>query len=506
MLTIARLTENKYAGNHLSTTLQKSNIPPATHEWSIIVSSFHLKKLCLVVMIAVLGVSFFVTPGVVTAKAQGATAVVFYVSPNGRSSGNGTAKAPWDLQTALNQPGSVKPGSTIILLQGTYKGGFVSKLKGAAGKYIIVRGQIGKRSILTNPKNGAALQFASTSYVMFYNIEISGANVKRSTSRSESTYGIQVNQGKTSHHIRLINSIIHDVQSQGIGWWQALTDGEIYGCLFFFNGTTQLDHGVYTHNVKGAKIFKDNMVFDNAGYGFHGYAETAEKGLNNLVIQGNTFFKNGSIGYNESKGKYGVYKSNILVGGLITANNPVIDRNYTYYPDSSGGSLFLGNKGGTKSAKVTNNYFAGGAMTISGGASGLSMTGNTVYAPGGLSGFKSSTYSGNQWLSKKPTGPRVFVRPNTYDKKRANITIYNWSKSKAIGVSAAALTGVSIAAGQAYELHNAQDYFKDVVRGTYNGKGIAVPMTNHSVAQPYGLSFKPATTFPEFGAFILIVK
>jgi hypothetical protein len=469
------------------------------------VVSIHLKKLCLVILIGLVGISILAAPNRITVKAQGAAAV-FYVSPSGSSKGNGTQSAPWNLQTALNQPGAVKPGSTIVLGKGTYQGAFVSKLKGAYGAYITVRSLPGQRAILMNTGDGPALQFASTAYVVFYEIEISGPNKKRSTSRSESTYGIQVNQSTASHHIKLINSIVHDVQSQGIAWWQALTDSEITGTLFYYNGTTSLDHGIYAHNVKGTKVFRDNMVFNNAAYGFHGYAETAEKGLNNLVLVGNTFFTNGSIGYNESKGKYGMLKSNILVGGLIKANNAVIDSNYTYMPGSSGASLNLGNKAGTLNARVTNNFFAGGALAITGGASGLNMRGNIVYSPGGLSGFQSSSYAGNQWLGKKPSGANLFVRANPYNKKRANLTMYNWGGYKAFWVSAAALSAVNIQAGQQYELHNVQDYFNDVITGTYSGQGFSVPMNGHSVAQPLGLSFKPASTFPEFGAFVLIVK
>ncbi|NLG98361.1 MAG: hypothetical protein GX491_19275, partial [Chloroflexi bacterium] len=48
------------------------------------------------------------------------------------------------------------------------------------------------------------------------------------------------------------------------------------------------------------------------------------------------------------------------------------------------------------------------------------------------------------------------------------------------------------------------DYFGDVLEGTYDGKGLTIKMTGHSVAQPIGLKFKPDTTFPEFGVFVLI--
>jgi hypothetical protein len=399
----------------------------------------------------------------------------------------------------------VKPGATIYLRGGSYKGAFSSGLNGTSAAPITVRNYPGERAILVN-SDSPGLELDNTSYVNFWGIEISGPNQTRSTTRNVSGYGIRVNQGTSAHHIKFINIIVHDVLAQGTGWWQALTDAEIYGSLFYFNGTQTLDHGVYAHNVSGNKYFTNNMVFDNASHGFHGYAETTEKGLNNFTLEGNTLFNNGSIGYTESKNQFGIYKRNILMGGLIKANNDTITNNYTYYPGSTGTALNLGYNAGSTNAKITNNYFMGGNMELGGSNSGLTMTGNTSYSPGGRTGISTSTYSNNTWLSSKPTGLKFFVRPNKYEPNRANLTVYNWDKKTSISIPAADLSGVALKAGQSYELHNAQNFFGDIVTGVYDGANLIVPMSSHSVAQPIGMSFKPASTFPEFGAFILIAK
>ena len=464
-------------------------------------NNLNIKKALFALMSLVLVVSFLAYPRV-TAQADNP---VFFVSPDGSSSNDGSEASPWDLQTALNQPDTVVPGSAILVRGGTYEGAFVSQLNGSTDAPIVVRAIPGERATLIN-EDGPALDFEDTSHVIFWGLEISGHDCSRDESRSESTYGMRVNQGASQQDIRLVNMIVHDVKSQGIGWWQAMTDGMIYGSLFYFNGTTQLDHGVYAHNVSGTKIFMDNMVFDNASHGFHGYAETDEKGLNNLVLEGNTFFNNGSIGYSTTKGEYGVYKRNILLGGLIRTNKPVIRSNYTYYPGETGAALNLGYEGGSASGEVTGNYFMGGTFDIGGGASDLTMEGNTVYAPGGMSGVDTGSYGNNSWLSDKPAGVQFFVRPNQYETNRANLTIYNWDQQDTVVIPAGSLGGIALQPGQSYELHNAQNYFEDVVTGVYDGSGIAVPMTGHSVAQPVGLDFKPDTTFPEFGAFILIAK
>ncbi len=68
-----------------------------------------------------------------------ATAGEFYVSPAGRPSGDGSMEAPWDLATALAHPKRVKPMDTIWVRGGTYRGRFVSNLKGAQDAPIVVR-------------------------------------------------------------------------------------------------------------------------------------------------------------------------------------------------------------------------------------------------------------------------------------------------------------------------------------------------------------------------------
>lgn len=428
----------------------------------------------------------------------------YYVTTSGSSSGDGSSTKPWSLAHAFSHPSALKPGDTVWVRGGTYSGDFTLKIDGTSSAPITVRAYPGERVTIRH-SSAPVIDLAGASYVNLWGLEITSSYSKRSESRSESTYGIRVNQGTESHHVKLINMVIHDVQAQGIGWWQALKDTEIYGSLWYFNGTTQLDHGVYVHNTSGNKYLIDNMIFDNASHGLHGYAETAEKGLNNITVEGNTFFNNGSVGYTTTKETYGIYKRNILLGGLTVAKNPVISNNYAYYPGSSGESLNLGYNAGSSGARITNNYLAGGLFKLGGSNTSLSISGNYVYAPAGFSGVTTSKWPENTWTRTKPADMRVFVRPNRYESNRANITIFNWSRQSTVSVSASTLSGVSLKVGDRYELHNAQNFYGDVITGTYDGTSIKVPMTGRSVAQPVGLSFKPDSTFPEFGAFVLIV-
>jgi len=67
-----------------------------------------------------------------------------YVAPNGLPTGTGTISSPFDLQTALNGPAAVQPGTTIYLRGGTYYGRFVSSLTGTSTNPITVRSYPGE--------------------------------------------------------------------------------------------------------------------------------------------------------------------------------------------------------------------------------------------------------------------------------------------------------------------------------------------------------------------------
>jgi hypothetical protein len=420
----------------------------------------------------------------------------FFVSPTGSSTSDGSAAHPWSLSYALRQPAGLRPGDAVAVRGGVYNGSFTVTLNGVSSAWITVQAYRNERVTLHNA-NSYVLDIAGCHHLNLVGLEIAGSESTRDSTAYPGAYGIRVNQGVASSNVRFINMVIHDMQAQGMGFWQALVDSEVYGSLIYFNGTGKLDHGVYVHNVSGTKKLVDNIVFDNASHGVHGYAETADKGLTNIVVDGNTLFDNGSIG--------GTYKRNILVGGLTRAVNPVVTYNCTYYPGSRGQSLNLGYSAGSTGGRVQGNYFAGGSFEIGGGATSLTMSGNFAYAPGGLVGFSKGTFPSNTWTTTKPTGAVAFVRPNKYDSRRAHVTVYNWSQAATVSVPAAKLAGVPLAAGAGYELHNAQNFWGDVVSGVYDGVALKVPMTGHSVAQPVAIG-KPASTFPTFGAFVLILK
>src|SRR3990170_4383037 len=77
-----------------------------------------------------------------------AAAARYYGAPGVRSGGNGSMERPWDLATALAHPAAVKPGDTIWIRGGTYKGAFTSRLAGAPDAPIVLRQYPGERVVV----------------------------------------------------------------------------------------------------------------------------------------------------------------------------------------------------------------------------------------------------------------------------------------------------------------------------------------------------------------------
>jgi len=95
----------------------------------------------------------------------------------------------------------------------------------------------------------------------------------------------------------------------------------------------------------------------------------------------------------------------------------------------------------------------------------------------------------------------VFVRPNSYEKGRANVVVYNWSGAGSVAVD----LGTTLAVGDHYEVRNVQDYFgQPVVSGTFDGSPIAIPMIGVNPPAPIGGSPHTAPrTGPDFDVFVV---
>lgn len=427
----------------------------------------------------------------------------FYVSPSGTPAGDGSLENPWSLAVALAAPPAVRPGDTIWLRGGTYRGTFESRLNGSAESPIVVRQFPGERATLDGGNSGfVSILSVSGSYTWYQGFEITSTDpvrVSAQTGSSPTDIGrgggvATVQDPGTGAGLKFINLVVHDTAG-GFGLWREATDLEVSGCLVYNNGWLAPDrghgHGFYVQNLTGTKRITDNLIFANFSHGIQAYGSEAAD-LDNITIQGNTIFDNGLAPE---------YERNVLVGGGSVARNPQIVQNILFYPGATGQNLNVGYDpygAGSVGAVITGNYVVNGVNLFSALNTAVTMTGNSFFSPTDAS--IQTRFPTNVYSMSPPAAPAVFIRRNAYEAGRANITVVNWGGAAAVPVD----IGTILPIGAAYEIVDAQDFFgPPVARGVHDGSPIILPMAGLSTAPPLGLAPFPATGL-RFNVFVLL--
>ena len=270
--------------------------------------------------------------------------------------------------------------------------------------------------------------------------------------------------------------VIHD---GGVAFYTytAMPDVEIYGSILYNNGWQGPDrghgHGLYLKNDVGPVVARDNVVFNQFGYGIHIYSDVGDGLLNGISAIGNISFDNGSLASTGPSAEIG----NL---GQMNANNLVITDNLTYVDPSVGGSnLILGSGDGLT---ATGNYVVGGDGVSEGSWTNATVIGNTVIPPA-------------------PTQTAVFVRPNAYEPGRAFVVVFNWASNGSVSADVSSV----LQSGDAYEVRNVQDLFgAPAVTGTYRGGSISIPIAAVSPPAPVGISSLAPTTGPAFNVYLVV--
>ncbi len=428
----------------------------------------------------------------------------FFVAPNGSASGRGTFEDPWDLQTALDQPPSLRPGHVVWMRGGTYAGAFTSRLTGTPTSPITLRQYPGERATLDGGNShGKAILTISGAYATYWGFEIMSSDPSRLSTTTSSDppdvgrgEAVVIDQTEGSGvGTRFVNLIVHDAR-QGFSFWKEAVDAQIRGCLIYYNGWDGPDrghgHGIYVQNRAGTKHIDDNVIFEQFSHGIHGYG-SSNAFLDDIEAVGNTLFNNGSLS------KFGASR-NLLIGGGSVTHNPTVAQNALYYPQPGPGSaLRLGYVAGCENARVEGNYVAN--ETLFTDCQPSTLDGNTFL--GATAGIQAAAYPDNTFATAPPpSGTRVFVRPNQDEPGRANVTVFNWDLQDTVSADLSTV----LSPGDEFEVRNVQDFFgAPVVEGTYDGGPVALPMKGLSVAAPVGWPAPPPTG-PEFNAFVVLRK
>jgi hypothetical protein len=405
------------------------------------------------------------------------TRVGYYVTTAGSSSGDGTSANPWDLGTALSGAGGrVHAGDTIWVRAGTYVGTYNTNLSGSAAAPIIVRAYTGERVIIDgNDGSGNDGFVVHGSYTWYWGLELRNSDPTRTTTSTSSNFrpDVVANNGT---HIKYINLVIHD---GGVGFYTytAMADVEISGSILYNNGWQGPDrghgHGLYLKNDVGPVVARDNVIFNQFGYGIHIYSDVGDGQLNGISAIGNVSFDNGSLASTGPSAEIG----NL---GQMNANNLVVTSNLTYVAPTVGGSnVVLGSGDGLT---ASGNYVAGGDGISQGTWTNATVTSNTVIPP-------------------DPTQTAVFVEPNAYEPGRAFVVVFNWANQASASVD---LSGV-LQSGDAYEVRNVQDLFGTPgASGTYGGGSVSIPLTAVAPPAPIGISSLAPTTGPGFNVYLVV--
>jgi parallel beta-helix repeat protein len=442
----------------------------------------------------------------------------FFVSPTGSAAGDGSLGSPWDLQTALDQPAAVQAGTCVWMLGGTYSGSFVSNLDGAAGAPVILRQYPGEHAVIDG--NVGVLG----SYSGFWGFEVMSSD-------PTATSGTPAINDRGVESL-FVNLVIHDSGGTGLALWGD-NGSDAVGCVSYNNGTQfNNNHGIHPINTNGTVRLVDNIVFNNWAYGIHAYSSTANQ-LNNLDLEGNVTFGNGSISTPAEQA------SGLLVGGT-TAVNLRVSNNFTYEQPTGGhwsarlGVYTASNQdavvenntfvsfveiGPWASATFANNtfYAAEDVLSTPSPATGLTWTSNAQYrdptatawqhplsTPLTFAAWKVASGLGasDTTPANRPSGVRVIVRPNAYERGRANIVVYNWDGAATTDVDVSAV----LRTGDAFEVRNAQQILgAPVASGIYDGTPVTLPLGAATPPAPIGRSFTaPAPTGPDFNVFILL--
>jgi len=485
----------------------------------------------------------WILAGMLLAGAAGAAE--FHVATNGAPTGCGSVAAPWDLATALAHPAAVRAGDTIWLHGGTYRGAFTSVLSGSAAAPVTVRQAAGERAIIdAKPREGEteSLFTVSGSNVVWWGFEMTCSDTQRVTALP-GPWAEDMRRGGPNcrgANMKFVNLLIHD--TGGPGFWSDGAGGEFSGCLIYFNGWIGPDrghgHGIYAQNRDGTKLLADNILFANFSYGIHCYG-SATAPLAGFELAGNVAFNNGAPAGDPTPG--------LFVGGGCRAERIVVRDNFTYGPSSA---LQLGFSWGPQNADATvaNNLLCGTRVHML-FWDAMTFTNNTIIAPHDLATIEfppgvtnsphwhwnANRYFCTNWLwspfavvgdsntaaytftgwqqalgydtasayqETRPTGTRVFVRPNRYEPGRAHIIVYNWDRFANVSLD---LSGL-LTTGQAFQIVNAQNFHgPPLVTNTWTGPPITLPMAPTPLAMPVGMPNCPLpVTQPEFGVFVLL--
>jgi hypothetical protein len=412
------------------------------------------------------------------------------------------------LEAALNV---ARPGDLFEMLEGIYQGEFVFSANGSAEAPIVFRARPGHRVVIQG-----AIEIRGA-HTWLWGLEITDPE-----GRSSLDSGIAL----TAPGAHVINNIVHhQAWKNGIGAWNTGAGQVIYGNLVYENGQGPAHpHNIYAQNdvaANGMKYIVDNVFLDSREvcgdcFNFHAYTERGF--VEGLYLEGNVV-ANGRFligGFNEPAEREVVvsnyfYNSSVELGYRRPTQVEFRDNYLVRTPLDT--QWFWG-AGETEFAQSAPNVYTGNEIYLPADAhvrfrtsaylSGERCEGcpairpedtfdrNVYSAPFSAAFFannndlgtvdfeewkRASRNAGNAFdlnsrVVETPTETKTILVPNSYDRARAHLIVYNWGASPNAMVDLAAV----VENGSGFAVYRAKDVFGlPVASGTYAGP-ISVPL------------------------------
>lgn len=406
-----------------------------------------------------------------------------WVSPAGTAAASGTESDPLDLATVLSASGPAQPGDVVLLKGGTYVGRFVSKVSGGPGAPVVFLAEPGARVTLdSNAPGGGDSLTIEGAWTEFVGLELTSSDPKRETQTTGSDPPDILRGGGATiiaPNVKLINCVIHDTR-QGVSFWTAAEDAELYGNLIYNNGWNAPDrghgHAIYAQNDQGTKRIVGNVMFFGFSFGIHAYTEGGS--IQGFDIVDNVWFQSGA----SVPGDDGL-KDGCLVGGKQPAARVLLSNNASWARGPGERGVALGyDSGVTNDDVVLDGNTLVGALAFNAPWKSIAMNGNSVY--GNVVGTDPNQHPGNQFSTTAPVKNESLLIPNDYDGSRAHLIAYDWEGSGSVNVDLGAVVEV----GANYTVYSVYDpWGEPVVSGVYDGGSVAVPLGTKPPPQPVGL-------------------
>jgi hypothetical protein len=438
----------------------------------------------------------------------------YYVAPapTGSPLANGSERHPWDLATALaggpTRGTRVQPGDTIWVRGGTYRGAFRSTVAGSDGAPVVIRQFPGERAVMDGAGSTSSTLYVTGAHSVFWGLELTNSDPARSTSSADVNLRPNAVVNDASY-TKYVNLIVHD---GGVGFYNEpkSVDVEIAGCIMYNNGWQGPDrghaHALYLKSFVGPLMARDNILFNQYGYGVHAYTNSKTGKLMNISIEANIAFNNGALATQRAAA------SNILLGGADYAGGDVVRDNVAYYSPTltgAGANMMIGYRTlRNGDVIVENNFLVGGSPVLDFGFWSAARVSNNMLLGGGVRGAvvrRDAAAVGQIWRDNTeraaPSATRVIVHPNLYEQGRAHVVVFNWGNDTTAQVD---VSGV-LAAGDRYDVRNVQDLFgAPIASGTAAGTTISIPLRGVEPPIPVGLTASRAPkTGPAFDVFLI---